>query len=307
MSVTTAIDLFAGAGGFTTGAEAAGVSVLWAGNHWQAAVDTHAANHPGTDHVCQDLHQADWNAVPVTDLVLASPSCQGFSRARGRDRAHHDAARSTAWAVVSCVERHEPKGFVVENVAAFREWKLWPAWRLAMESLGYHLTDGVLDAADFGVPQHRERVFVVGTRDVDFELPVGTAAHVGIDSVIDWPSGSWSDVKKPGRATATLARWEAGRAKCGDRFVMPFYGSGSGKTGRDLARPIGTVTTRDRWALVDGDRLRMLTPAEYRAAMGFPSSYRLPAVRKTAIHLLGNAVCPPVVEAIVGRLAAAVA
>lgn len=305
--MTTAIDLFAGAGGFTTGAELAGVRVVWAADHLRLAVDTHAANHPGAEHLCQDLHQADWNAVPSTDLVLASPCCQGFSRARGRDRAHHDAARSTAWAVVSCVERHEPRGFVVENVPAFRDWTLFPAWRLAMESLGYRFTAEVLDAADFGVPQNRERLFVVGTRDVDFELPKGELEHVAASSVIDWPSGSWSDVLKPRRAQATIDRWRAGREACGDRFVMPFYGSGSGKTGRDLDRPLGTVRTRDCWALVDGDRMRMLTPAEYRTFMGFPNSYRLPPQRSKAIHLLGNAVCPPVASAILGKLAGAVA
>ncbi|MFD2271784.1 DNA cytosine methyltransferase [Undibacterium arcticum] len=55
-----AIDLFAGAGGFSTGAQMAGCNVVWAANHWQQAVDTHAANHPDAQHVCQDLHQANW-------------------------------------------------------------------------------------------------------------------------------------------------------------------------------------------------------------------------------------------------------
>ena len=303
----TAIDLFAGAGGFTTGAEAAGVRVTWAANHWRSAVDVHAANHPHASHVCQDLHQADWSKVPAMDIVLASPACQGHSRARGKERAHHDATRATAWAVVSCVEMHQPRAFVVENVPEFLGWQLFPAWDAAMKALGYRMTHDVLDAADFGVPQNRRRMFLVGTREADFELPTGEAAHVGADTVIDWPSGSWSPVHKPGRSAATLARWEAGRASCGDRFVMPYYGSGSGLTGRELDRPLGTVTTRDRWALVDGDRMRMLTPDEYRGFMGFPDSYQLPSVRKTAIHLLGNAVCPPVATAIVAKLARAVA
>ena len=59
-----AIDLFAGAGGFSTGAQMAGCRVVWAANHWQAAVDVHASNHPGTAHACQDLHQTDWRTVP---------------------------------------------------------------------------------------------------------------------------------------------------------------------------------------------------------------------------------------------------
>lgn len=74
---------------------------------------------------------------------------------------------------------------------------------------------------------------------------------------------------------------------------MPYYGSGSGLTGRSLDRPIGTITTRARWALVDGDRMRMLTTAENRAGMGFPDDYLLPDNHALALHLLGNANPPP--------------
>ena len=129
-----AIDLFAGLGGFTQGAQAAGVDVVWAANHWPLAVANHAANHAGVDHVCQDLHQADWSKVPACDLVLASPCCQGHSRARGADGPQFDASRSTAWAVVSCCEYHQPDVAIVENVPEFLNWKLYGAWRMAMES-----------------------------------------------------------------------------------------------------------------------------------------------------------------------------
>ena len=113
-----AIDLFAGAGGFTTGATAAGVRVVYAANHWRAAVDAHAANHPDVTHACQDLHQADWHKLPRHDLLLASPSCQGHSRARGKDKPRHDAARSTAWAVVSCAEVHRSPNTIKTQAAA---------------------------------------------------------------------------------------------------------------------------------------------------------------------------------------------
>ncbi len=103
-----AIDLFAGAGGFSTGATMAGCTVVWAANHWPAAVQAHANNHPNTVHVCQDLQQADWTRVPAHDLLLASPACQCHSRAPGKGRAHHDAQRATAWAVVSAAECHRP-------------------------------------------------------------------------------------------------------------------------------------------------------------------------------------------------------
>jgi DNA (cytosine-5)-methyltransferase 1 len=132
-----AADLFAGLGGFTEGAEAAGVRVVWAANHWQVAVDYHELNHPNVQHKCQDLQQADWSQVPRHDLMLASPSCTGHSPAKGREQPRHDAARSTAWAVVSCAEVHSPAVILVENVVRFTKWKLYPAWCAALHALRY--------------------------------------------------------------------------------------------------------------------------------------------------------------------------
>ncbi len=288
-----AVDLFAGLGGFTEGARQAGVPVAFAANHWPAAVQWHAANHPDTHHACQDLQQADFRDAPAHDLLLASPACQGHSRARGTEKPHHDALRSTAWAVVTCAEVHRPAAAIVENVPEFAQWALYPAWCAAMNALGYALAPMVLDAADHGVPQHRRRLFVVATRSKHpVELKLEPRAHVPASRVIDFAAGRWAAVHKPGRSPNTLARIAAGRRRFGERFLAPYYGSGSGETGRSLDRPIGTLTTRARWALIDGDRMRMVLASEGRALMGFPNGYRLPSGEAQAWHLLGNAVAP---------------
>lgn len=284
----------------------AGVQVVWAANHWPAAVQVHANNHPDTLHVCQDLQQADWTQVPSHDLLLASPACQGHSLARGKERAHHDAQRATAWAVVSAAECHQPAAFVVENVPEFARWTLYPAWCAAMNALGYALAPMVLDAADHGVAQHRRRLFIVGTRSKHpIELRMQQHTHVPAASVIDFATGRWTPVHHARRSRATLHRIENGRRRFGHRFVAPYYGSGSGETGRSLDRPLGTVTTRDRWAVIDGERMRMLTTGEARAAMGFPDTYQLPARHKDAMHMLGNAVVPPVARDVINALRAA--
>lgn len=301
MSMLKAIDLFAGAGGFSTGAQMAGVPVIWAANHWPLAVQCHAENHPRAQHLCQDLHQANWGQVPSHDLLLASPCCQGHSKASGNPQ--HDASRSTAWAVVGAAEYHRPRAVVVENVPEFIDWALFPAWQAAMEALGYTLSPHIIDAADHGVPQNRVRLFIVATRSQSpLVLDLPKREHVPASSFLDFKSGNWSPINKPGRSCATLARVAAGRAAHGDRFLAPYYGSGSGTTGRSLHRPLGTVTTIARWALISGDRMRMLTVAENCAAMGFPKDYQLPAQTHQAIHLLGNAVCPPVARDVIGAL-----
>lgn len=298
-----AIDLFAGAGGFSTGAVMAGCTVEWAANHWPAAVAVHEDNHPGTAHACQDLHQADWTQVPAHDLLLASPCCQGHSKARGKDRPHHDAQRSTAWAVVSAAEFHRPEAIVVENVPEFTDWTLYPAWCQALGALGYTMSPHVIDAADHGVPQHRRRVFIVGTRSASpIQLQLPKRPYVSAASIIDFDAPRWSQIDKPGRSPATLARIEAGRLQHGERFLTAYYGNEKG--GRCLSRPVGTITTRDRWAVVDGDRMRMLSVEECRLAMGFPTTYKLPERAKDAMHMLGNAVCPPVARDVIQALRA---
>lgn len=290
-----AVDFFAGIGGFTTGAKMAGVHVAWAANHWPAAVDMHARNHPETIHACQDLQQVDMREVPAHDLLLAAPACQGHTHARGKEKPHHDALRSTAWAVISDLECNHPDVAVVENVTEFTSWTLFPAWCAAAEALGYAVSPHVIDAADHGVPQHRLRAFILLTRSKHpMQLKLPRRAHVGADQIIRFDHGKWSPVDKPGRSIATLHRVRAGRARFGNQFVMPYYGSGSGLTGRCITRPLGTITTVDRWAVVDGDRMRMLSKEEARAGMSFPLSTELPEQHRMAMHMLGNAVCPVV-------------
>lgn len=289
------IDLFAGAGGFTEGAELAGVQIVYAANHWPLAVGIHSRNHPEARHDCQDVQQVDWRDVPRHDVQLASPACQGHTPARGKERPYHDALRSTAWAVVSCAEYHRSPFVVAENVPEFQQWALYPAWLDAMNRLGYAVAPHVIDAADHGVPQHRERLFLVCSRSRNpLFLKLPKRPHVGIGDFIQWDAHKWSPINKPGRSPATLRRIAAGRAEFGDRFVAPYYSSGSGLTGRSIARPIGTITTCDRWAVIDGDRMRMLQVPEAKAAMGFRPGYAMPPTKREAMHMLGNAVCPPV-------------
>lgn len=298
-----AVDLFAGAGGFTAGAVMAGCDVVWAANHWRAAVDTHSANHPGTDHSCQDLHQADWSKVPQHDLLLASPACQGHSYARGKDRPAHDSSRSTAWAAVSAVEYHKPEFVIIENVTAFTRWALYPAWCDALKALGYSLAPHIIDAADHGVPQNRNRLFIVASKSrAPLMLQFPLQKHVNASEIIDFNAGNWTPIDRPGRSDKTLSRLNNGRHRYGERFLAPYYGSGSGKTGRSLDRPIGTITTRDRWAVIDGNKMRMLNVVETKRAMGFHDSYLLPEKHKEAMFMLGNAVSPPVARDIISAL-----
>ena len=297
----TAIDLFAGAGGFTVGAKAAGVDVLWASNHFEPCVRIHKRNHPEVIHSCQDLCQADFNDVPDHDVLLASPACQGHARARGLERAHHSSCRNTAWAVIACAEAKDPETIIVENVPEFTNWVNYPAWRLALESLDYVLTENVLNAYNVGVPQSRERVFVVAKKwyDGPREIPVGRSKLRPAKSFLNLKldANKWSLIKTPNRAESTLERIAKGREDHGKKFLIAYYGQERG--GRSLDRPIGTITTKGRHAIVNGKYMRMLTTKEEQAAMAFPASYIMPPQKALATKLLGNAVPPPLAAHVV--------
>lgn len=297
-----AVDLFAGWGGFTLAAESLGIHVAWAGNHWPLAVDTHALNHTRTHHVCQDLRQADWFQLPRYDLLIASPACQGHSSAsQPKRRAYHDAMRATAWSVIDCADATSPRAVIVENVPAFRHWKLFPIWREALVRLGYHVEEHLVTASRHGVPQRRVRLFITATKKrarFDFAgTPHETPFGPSLETEGPW---SWRPVAK---ATPDVRdRIARGRKNHGRRFLSQHV---TNHPGVGLDEPIRTITTiQDHWVLVDGDRYRSLTMRELARGMGFPETYRWPdtATRKEITMGLGNAVAPPAGAAVIRQV-----
>lgn len=296
------IDLFAGAGGFSEGASQAGAQVIWAGNHWGKAVETHSMNHPEAHHVCQDLHQADWTQVPKHDLLLASPACQGHSKAKGKEKSYHDALRATAWAVVSALECHQTPFALIENVPEMLDWELYPAWEHALKLMGYNIEPFIFNSADFGVPQNRLRLFIMLSRSKPIGLVHPGEAHVPASEIINTneDQNKWSDINKKGRAQATLEKIARSRQRFGSKFLLAYYGNE--KYGRSLDKTLGTITTRDTFAVVSGDQMRMLTVDEQRVAMGFPAEYILAKTKADSVKMLGNAVCPPVAKNLIQQI-----
>lgn len=312
------VDLFAGAGGLSLGAHAAGARLVGAVNHWRQAVDTHSRAFPEVQHSCEDAAILNPLHLPAHTFLACAPSCVGHTKARGVDKPHHDTARATAWCVLRVAEPHRPRVIVVENVPELRRWALYPAWRMALHALGYVLTENILDAADCGVPQHRVRLFVVAThrsvlgvragheatsqgiavpapamphqpcgRYIDTDLDAGPNAHSRA-----WRP--WRDLCANTRDAVRAARWRHGDGA----FLLPYY-KASRDRGWSLDRPIGTLTTHDRYAVVVGDYLRMLSVPELTALSGFPADYPLTGTRAEKVMQLGNAVCPPAGEWVV--------
>ena len=180
-------DLFCGAGGSSTGARRAiadigGFMDLVAVNHWQMAIETHSANHPGARHIVEDVSLVDPEAVVKEgrlDLLMASPECKFYSRARG-GKPIHDQGRMNPWAIHNWLTKLDVRCVLIENVPEFVDWgpldengrpdksqrgKHFEAWFLAFHSLGYTAEWRMLNAADYGDATTRTRFFLMARKD----------------------------------------------------------------------------------------------------------------------------------------------
>jgi DNA (cytosine-5)-methyltransferase 1 len=202
-----------------------------------------------------------------------------------------------------------PRWIVVENVIGMRRWHDYRPFLCALMGLGYRARVCILDAADFGVPQRRRRLYIVCDREVEPpEIAPRASVHVPARCVIDLDGYAYTPLYTPRRARATIERVERAIRTLGRdvAFISVYYGSGPQWQTLDV--PLRTVTTSGHFALVRPDRrggheMRMLQVDELRAAMGFPASFVLDGCARTdAMRLLGNAVCPPVMQAVVGSL-----
>lgn len=210
-------DLFCGAGGSSTGAvraiQAMGGEIdLVAVNHWNVAIATHSRNHPHARHYCVNLDAArPEELVPegYLDLLMASPECTFFSRARG-GKPIHDQSRMSAWHVQRWASTLDIRCILVENVAEFTTWgPLLPsgrpdpakkgvyfeAWIQALWGMGYTVQWRLLNAADYGDATTRVRFFLQARKD---------------GNLIRWPEPSHAPAGS-GEMFGSRPRWRAAR------------------------------------------------------------------------------------------------
>ena len=195
-------DLFCGAGGSSTGAERAiaemgGKMELVAVNHWPIAVETHQRNHPSARHYVQNIDTVDPENIVTEgklDLLMASPECRFYSRARG-GKPIHDQGRMNPWAIQRWLTAINVRCVLVENVPEFTSWgpldengkpikkragEYFNAWARALIALGYEIDYRILNAADYGEATCRKRFFMQARNDgIPIVWPEPTHSHDG--------------------------------------------------------------------------------------------------------------------------------
>ena len=165
----TAVSLFTGAGGMDIGFEKAGVEVVLANEIDKMAAQTYMKNRPNANLIIDDIDNisAELERHKGVDIVFGGPPCQGFSVI---GKMNPDDSRSQLiWSFLKAVEIIQPKAFVMENVKALayiQKWKpIKDAFLEKAKSLGYGCVPYIINAAEYGTPQKRERVFFIGIRD----------------------------------------------------------------------------------------------------------------------------------------------
>ena len=310
-----ALDLFCGAGLSSSGARSAGVTIAGAIDLCSIAARTFAHNFPHAHVINRRLE--DVNPVRLRakigdiDLLLASPECTNHTCAKG-SAPRSESSRATAMQVVRFASAFKPRWIVLENVVHMRPWPRYMELISQLRSLGYRVLEQILDSSAFGVPQKRRRLFVICDRKEQPSpvQPLPRHKSVPVRSVLDdWGNWQMTPLFRRGRARDTLARARRAMKQLGlqQPFLIVYYGTDGCGGWQTIDRPLRTVTTIDRFALVrptaDGHMMRMLQVPELMRAMGLDSRFELPiGTRREKIRLLGNGVCPPVMKRVVETL-----
>jgi DNA (cytosine-5)-methyltransferase 1 len=310
------LDIFCGGGGSSYGARRGGAEIVCGVDLDDTATATYAENFPDSQIITKRLEDINLrklhDSIGDIDLLLASPECTNHTCAKG-SAPRSEQSRATALQALRFAMEFRPRWLILENVVHMRPWSRYGELKEGLEAIGYNLRECVLDASDFGVPQSRKRLFVVCDREekVAEITPRKRKRRKTVHDILDKP-GTWNTTPlySPKRARPTLERAERGFAEVGKNtsFLLVYYGTDGSGGWQPLDRPLRTITTVDRFALVepgeDGHQMRMLQVSELRRAMGFKSDYEMNhGSRRAKIKLLGNGVCPPVMEAIVESIA----
>lgn len=297
------IDLFAGIGGFRVALEALGAECVWSCERDALAAHWYRENHG--DDPAGDINAVNASDVPDHDILCAGFPCQPYST-QGKARGLADPRGRVFYSIPRILAAKRPAAFVLENVDSLGHANnRWSHDRIvaALQAAGYFVYETVLNAREFGLPQSRRRLFMVGFRrslgKVPFAWPKRGPLAANRDDFLD---GRVDAAYLIGAEEKNDLLWrrDIQRAK-GNKWAHKF--APRTHVHALLSAP---HTSQDNIILEPGDGTwRRLTPNEYRKLQGFPDGFRLPPDDGHAYRLLGNSVAVPVVRAVAENIIAA--
>ena len=305
------IDLFAGIGGIRLGMEDAGGKCVFS-SEW----DPHAQKtykHMFGEEPSGDITKVAYDEIPKFDVLTAGFPCQPFSSIGKREGFNHETQGTLFHEILKILDHHRPSACILENVKGLTHHKSGEEDTLEiiynkLDEHGYYPQIKLLDASKFGVPQYRERVFIVGFRKDDhfraswrFKWPVESevTATLGNDII---QSGVEGYSISQHLQNSYIYKKDDGRP----RVLIP--GDCSDVTLNTLVSTYHKIQRLTGTFVQDGPTgLRLLSVQECLDIMGFPTGFDIPVSRTQAYRQLGNSVAVPVVREVAQSVAAALA
>lgn len=291
------ISLFAGIGGLDTGFIENGYEVVWANDIDKYAAQTYQANY-ASPIILGDLNEINLDEIPSADVVIGGFPCQPFS-SMGELKGFEDTRGTLFFRIVELIQNqikrgNKPKALVLENVRNLKhhdKGKTFKVIKKTLMDLGYKVYDQVLNSSDYGVPQTRNRTFIVcfSNSETEFSYPEKTELTLTLQDLLE------HDVNK--------------KYFLSDRILPTILSNGTGgykaKSEIDLkiARPLCATMAKMHRACQDNyvtqnGRVRRLTPRECARLQGFSDDFIIPVSDTQAYKQFGNAVTANVSRAV---------
>ncbi|WP_418502373.1 DNA cytosine methyltransferase [Flagellimonas sp.] len=297
------VSLFSGAGGLDLGFIKAGHKVIWANDNYGDAVETYKLN-IGKHIIFKDIREIDSHDIPNHDILIGGFPCQGFSLAN-TGRNEEDERNKLYLEFLRVLKDKKPMFFVAENVKgilSLGKGKIFNMIVSDFSKAGYNVKHQVLNAADYGVPQKRERVIIVGTRkDIDLEFKYPKPTHSNKEDII----GSippWVTLKDAFQNIPDPDGPHNLHNHTYSKFKLKFNGYIGNRT-IDPNKPAPTVTARGDSkggvvVLHHPSNERRMSVRELAIVQSFPIDFQFYGSNSSAYRQIGNAVPPKLATAI---------
>lgn len=292
------LSLFSGIGGLDAGFEKAGFNIVWANDFDKYAVETYKANYKH-EIVLGDINEIPLDTLPAFDILIGGFPCQPFSM-MGSERGFED-TRGTLFFRIAEIVKHQidnnrkPKALILENVRTLKTHDKGRTFktikRVLEEDLGYTVFSDILNTANFGIPQTRNRMYIVcfANEEVEFKFPDEVKLGLTLQDLLE------NDVEE--------------KYYLSDKILPTILSNGTGgyqakseidlKVARPLCATMGKMhrACQDNYVTQNG-RVRKLTPRECARLQGFDDSFVIPVSNGQAYKQFGNAVTVNVAEAV---------
>jgi DNA (cytosine-5)-methyltransferase 1 len=296
------LSLFSGCGGLDKGFQNAGYDIVWANDFDKFAVQTYKANF-GDHIVLGDINDIPLDTLPDFDVLIGGFPCQPFSM-MGEERGFEDARGTLFFRIAEIIkykiERNEkPKVVVLENVRTLRTHDKGRTFKTILnileKDLGYKVFTDILNTADYGIPQTRNRTFIVcfANKNAEFEFPEKQELKLTLQDLLE------HNVDE--------------KYFLSDKILPTILSNGTGgynaKSEIDLkiARPLCATMAKMHRACQDNyvtqnGRIRRLTPRECARLQGFQDDFVIPVSDTQAYKQFGNAVTVNVAQAVAEKI-----